>query len=97
MKTNLKKLLYSGVTLMSLGVLAACSSTSSSMTTSSSAATSQTSVATTSNNSTSSDSSSSTIDWSALPTTEVKLSNDGLKITEGGLHLDRFNNCRCDG
>ncbi|MFM0580893.1 hypothetical protein P7J30_02910 [Streptococcus suis] len=48
MKTNLKKLLYSGVTLMSLGVLAACSSTSSSTTTSSSAATSQTSVATTS-------------------------------------------------
>ncbi|HEM4167659.1 carbohydrate-binding domain-containing protein [Streptococcus suis] len=81
MKTNLKKLLYSGVTLMSLGVLAACSSTSSS------AATSQTSVATTSNNSTSSDSSSSTIDWSALPTTEVALSNDGLKITEGGTYI----------
>ncbi|MGC4384840.1 carbohydrate-binding domain-containing protein [Streptococcus suis] len=87
MKTNLKKLLYSGVTLMSLGVLAACSSTSSSTTTSSSAATSQTSVATTSNNSTSSDSSSSTIDWSALPTTEVTLSNDGLKITEGGTYI----------
>ncbi|MEG3258097.1 carbohydrate-binding domain-containing protein [Streptococcus suis] len=87
MKTNLKKLLYSGVTLMSLGVLAACSSTSSSTTTSSSAATSQTSVATTSNNSTSSDSSSSTIDWSALPMTEVKLSNDGLKITEGGTYI----------
>ncbi|HEL2476877.1 TPA: carbohydrate-binding domain-containing protein [Streptococcus suis] len=87
MKTNLKKLLYSGVTLMSLGVLAACSSTSSSTTTSSSAATSQTSVATTSNNSTSSDSSSSTIDWSALPTTEVKLSNDSLKITEGGTYI----------
>ncbi|HEM5082034.1 TPA: carbohydrate-binding domain-containing protein [Streptococcus suis] len=87
MKTNLKKLLYSGVTLMSLGVLAACSSTSSSTTTSNSAATSQTSVATTSNNSTSSDSSSSTIDWSALPTTEVTLSNDGLKITEGGTYI----------
>ncbi|MDW8576005.1 carbohydrate-binding domain-containing protein [Streptococcus suis] len=87
MKTNLKKLLYSGVTLMSLGVLAACSSTSSSTTTSSSAATSQTSVATTSNNSTSSDSSSSSIDWSALPTTEVTLSNDGLKITEGGTYI----------
>ncbi|AIG44240.1 TPA: carbohydrate-binding domain-containing protein [Streptococcus suis] len=87
MKTNLKKLLYSGVTLMSLGVLAACSSTSSSTTTSSSAATSQTSVATISNNSTSSDSSSSTIDWSALPMTEVKLSNDGLKITEGGTYI----------
>ncbi|HFI0226479.1 TPA: carbohydrate-binding domain-containing protein [Streptococcus suis] len=87
MKTNLKKLLYSGVTLMSLGVLAACSSTSSSTTTSSSAATSQTSVATTSNNSTSSDSNSSTIDWSALPTTEVTLSNDGLKITEGGTYI----------
>ncbi|HEL1776317.1 TPA: carbohydrate-binding domain-containing protein [Streptococcus suis] len=87
MKTNLKKLLYSGVTLMSLGVLAACSSTSSSTTTSSSAATSQTSVATTSNNSTSSDSSSSTIDWSAHPTTEVTLSNDGLKITEGGTYI----------
>lgn len=87
MKTNLKKLLYSGVTLMSLGVLAACSSTSSSTATSSSAATSQTSVATTSNNSTSSDSSSSTIDWSALPTTEVTLSNDGLKITEGGTYI----------
>ncbi|MGQ7519906.1 carbohydrate-binding domain-containing protein [Streptococcus suis] len=72
---------------MSLGVLAACSSTSSSTTTSSSAATSQTSVATTSNNSTSSDSSSSTIDWSALPTTEVTLSNDGLKITEGGTYI----------
>ncbi|HEM4952841.1 TPA: carbohydrate-binding domain-containing protein [Streptococcus suis] len=84
MKTNLKKLLYSGVTLMSLGVLAACSSTSSSTTTSSSVATSQT---TTSNNSTSSDSSSSTIDWSALPTTEVTLSNDGLKITEGGTYI----------
>ncbi|HEL2002646.1 TPA: carbohydrate-binding domain-containing protein [Streptococcus suis] len=87
MKTNLKKLLYSGVTLMSLGVLAACSSTSSSTTTSSSAATSQTSVAATSNNSTSSDSNSSTIDWSALPTTEVTLSNDGLKITEGGTYI----------
>ncbi|HEM5324652.1 TPA: carbohydrate-binding domain-containing protein [Streptococcus suis] len=84
MKTNLKKLLYSGVTLMSLGVLAACSSTSSSMTTSSSVATSQT---TTSNNSTSSDSSTSSIDWSALPTTEVTLSNDGLKITEGGTYI----------
>lgn len=87
MKTNLKKLLYSGVTLMSLGVLAACSSTSSSTATSSSAATSQTSVATTSNNSTSSDSSTSSIDWSALPTTEVTLSNDGLKITEGGNYI----------
>ncbi|HEL1830786.1 TPA: carbohydrate-binding domain-containing protein [Streptococcus suis] len=87
MKTNLKKLLYSGVTLMNLGVLAACSSTSSSTTTSSSAATSQTSVATISNNSPSSDSSSSTIDWSALPTTEVTLSNDGLKITEGGTYI----------
>lgn len=72
---------------MSLGVLAACSSTSSSTTTSSSAATSQTSVAATSNNSTSSDSNSSTIDWSALPTTEVALSNDGLKITEGGTYI----------
>ncbi|HFR3383155.1 TPA: carbohydrate-binding domain-containing protein, partial [Streptococcus suis] len=70
-----------------LGVLAACSSTSSSTTTSSSAATSQTSVATISNNSPSSDSSSSTIDWSALPTTEVTLSNDGLKITEGGTYI----------
>lgn len=89
MKTNFKKLLYSGVTLMSIGVLAACSSTSSSTTTSSSAATSQSSVATTSSNSTSSDSSSSSssIDWSALPTTEVTLSNDGLKITEGGTYI----------
>ncbi|WP_105159540.1 carbohydrate-binding domain-containing protein [Streptococcus suis] len=84
MKTNLKKLLYSGVALMSLGVLAACSSTSSS-TTSSSVTTSQSS--TTSSNSTSSDSSSSSIDWSALPTTEVTLSNDGLKITEGGTYI----------
>lgn len=89
MKTNFKKLLYSGVTLMSIGVLAACSSTSSSTTTSSSTATSQSSVATTSSNSTSSDSSSSSssIDWSALPTTEVTLSNDGLKITEGGTYI----------
>nr|WP_242616099.1 carbohydrate-binding domain-containing protein [Streptococcus parasuis] len=56
---------------------------------SSSAATSQSSVATTSSNSTSSDSSSSSssIDWSALPTTEVTLSNDGLKITEGGTYI----------
>ncbi|HFU4000917.1 TPA: carbohydrate-binding domain-containing protein [Streptococcus suis] len=84
MKTNLKKLLYSGVTLMSLGVLAACSSTSSS-TTSSSVTTSQSS--TISSNSTSSDSSSSSIDWSALPTTEVTLSNDGFKITEGGTYI----------
>ncbi|WP_032511642.1 carbohydrate-binding domain-containing protein [Streptococcus suis] len=87
MKTNFKKLLYSGVTLMSIGILVACSSTSSSMTTSSSAATSQSSASTTSSNSTSSDSSSSTIDWSALPTTEVALSNDGLKITEGGTYI----------
>ncbi|MBY4973203.1 carbohydrate-binding domain-containing protein [Streptococcus suis] len=88
MKTNFKKLLYSGVTLMSIGILVACSSTSSSMTTSSSAATSQSSAATTSSNSTSSDSSSSSsIDWSALPTTEVTLSNDGLKITEGGTYI----------
>lgn len=74
---------------MSIGVLAACSSISSSTTTSSSAATSQSSVATTSSNSTSSDSSSSSssIDWSALPTTEVTLSNDGLKITEGGTYI----------
>ncbi|HFI0143235.1 TPA: carbohydrate-binding domain-containing protein [Streptococcus suis] len=86
MKTNLKKLLYSGVTLMSLGVLAACSTASSSTTTSSSVATSQTSVAT-SSSSTSSSSSSSSIDWSALPTTEVTLSNDGLKITEGGTYI----------
>ncbi|MFX3835051.1 carbohydrate-binding domain-containing protein, partial [Streptococcus suis] len=27
------------------------------------------------------------IDWSALPTTEVTLSNDGLKITEGGTYI----------
>ncbi|HFI0803366.1 TPA: carbohydrate-binding domain-containing protein [Streptococcus suis] len=87
MKTNLKKLLYSGVTFMSLGVLAACSTTSSSTTTSSSAATSQTSVATTSNNGSSSNSSSSSIDWSALPSTEVTLPNDGLKITEGGTYI----------
>ena len=89
MKTNFKKLLYSGVTLMSIGVLAACSSTSSSTTTSSSTATSQSSAATTSSDSTSSDSSSSSssIDWSALPTTEVTLSNDGLKITEGGTYI----------
>ncbi|HFI0230767.1 TPA: carbohydrate-binding domain-containing protein [Streptococcus suis] len=86
MKTNLKKLLYSGVTLMSLGVLAACSTASSSTTTSSSVATSQTSVAT-SSSSTSSSSSSSSIDWSVLPTTEVTLSNDGLKITEGGTYI----------
>ncbi|HEM5124012.1 TPA: carbohydrate-binding domain-containing protein [Streptococcus suis] len=86
MKTNLKKLLYSSVTLMSLGVLAACSTASSSTTTSSSVATSQTSVAT-SSSSTSSSSSSSSIDWSALPTTEVTLSNDGLKITEGGTYI----------
>ncbi|HFU3843527.1 TPA: carbohydrate-binding domain-containing protein [Streptococcus suis] len=86
MKTNLKKLLYSGVTLMSLGVLAACSTASSSTTTSSSVVTSQTSVAT-SSSSTSSSSSSSSIDWSALPTTEVTLSNDGLKITEGGTYI----------
>ncbi len=85
MKTNLKKLLYSGVTLMSLGVLAACSTTSSSTTTSSSVTTSQS--ATGSSNSTASDSSSSSIDWSALPTTEVTLSNDGLKITEGGTYI----------
>ncbi|MFX3774611.1 carbohydrate-binding domain-containing protein, partial [Streptococcus suis] len=45
------------------------------------------SVATTSNNSSSSDSNSSTIDWSALTTTEVTLSNDGLKITEGGNYI----------
>ena len=83
MKTNFKKLLYSGVTLMSIGVLAACSSTSSSTTTSSSKATSQSSAATTSSNSTS----SSSIDWSALPTTEVTLSNDGLIITEGGTYI----------
>ena len=73
---------------MSIGVLA-CSSTSSSTTTSSSTATSQSSA----------DqllpaiahlthlSSSSSIDWSALPTTEVTLSNDGLKITEGGTYI----------
>ncbi|HFI0345287.1 TPA: carbohydrate-binding domain-containing protein [Streptococcus suis] len=85
MKTNLKKLLYSGVTLMSLGVLAACSTASSSTTTSSSVTTSQS--ATGSNNSTASNSSSSSIDWSALPTTEVTLSNDGLKITEGGTYI----------
>ena len=52
-------------------------------------------------NSTSSDSSSSSssIDWSALPTTtEVTLSNDGLKITEGGTYIpNRFNNCRYNG
>lgn len=86
MKTNLKKLLYSSVTLMSLGVLAACSTASSSTTTSSSVATSQTSVAT-SSSSTSSSSSSSSIDWSALPTKEVTLSNDGLNITEGGTYI----------
>lgn len=85
MKTNLKKLLYSGVTLMSLGVLAACSTTSSSTTTSSSVTTSQS--ATGSSNSTASNSSSSSIDWSALPSTEVTLSNDGLKITEGGTYI----------
>lgn len=85
MKTNLKKLLYSGVTLMSLGVLAACSTASSSTTTSSSATTSQTT--TTSGDTTSSNSSSSSIDWSALPTQEVTLSNDGLKITEGGTYI----------
>ncbi|WP_105118281.1 carbohydrate-binding domain-containing protein [Streptococcus suis] len=87
MKTNLKKLLYSGVTLMSLGVLAACSTASSSTTTSSSATTSQTNVASTTSNGNSSTSSTSSIDWSALPTTEVTLSNDGLNITEGGTYI----------
>ncbi|HEL9633718.1 TPA: carbohydrate-binding domain-containing protein [Streptococcus suis] len=87
MKTNLKKLLYSGVTLMSLGVLAACSTASSSTTTSSSATTSQTNVASTTSNGNSSTSSTSSIDWSALPTKEVTLSNDGLNITEGGTYI----------
>ncbi|HFR3538657.1 TPA: carbohydrate-binding domain-containing protein [Streptococcus suis] len=87
MKTNLKKLLYSGVTLMSLGVLAACSTASSSTTTSSSATTSQTNVASTTSNGNSSTSNTSSIDWSALPTKEVTLSNDGLNITEGGTYI----------
>ncbi|NQJ70770.1 carbohydrate-binding domain-containing protein [Streptococcus suis] len=87
MKTNLKKLLYSGVTLMSLGVLVACSTASSSTTTSSSATTSQTNVASTASNGTSSTSNTSSIDWSALPTKEVTLSNDGLNITEGGTYI----------
>lgn len=87
MKTNLKKLLYSGVTLMSLGVLAACSTASSSTTTSSSVTTSQTNVASTTSNGTSSTSNTYSIDWSALPTKEVTLSNDGLNITEGGTYI----------
>ncbi|HEL1639322.1 TPA: carbohydrate-binding domain-containing protein [Streptococcus suis] len=86
MKTSkpMKKWLYSTITLFSISVLAACSTTSSATSNSSSATTSS-SVVTTSSASTTDTSSS--IDWSALPTTEVTLSNDGLKITEGGTYI----------
>lgn len=77
----MKKWLCSTATLLSIGVLAACSATNA---TNNSAATSS-SVVTTSNAST--HDTTSSIDWSTLPTTEVTLSNDGLKITEGGTYI----------
>ena len=82
MKTNLKKLAYSGLTVLSIGVLAACSSAASSKTSSSSAT-----VTNTSNTSSSSSSTSSSVDWSSLPTTEVSLTDEGLTITEGGTYI----------
>ena len=84
MKTTLKKLAYSGLTVLTIGVLAACSSTSSSSTSSSS---SSATVTNTSNNSSTSSSTSSSVDWSSLPTTEVSLTNEGLTITEGGTYI----------
>ncbi|HFH9836951.1 TPA: carbohydrate-binding domain-containing protein [Streptococcus suis] len=79
----MKKWLYSTITLFSISVLAACSTATNN---SSSSGTTSSTAVTTSNTSATSDTSSS-IDWSALPTTEVTLSNDGLKITEGGTYV----------
>ncbi|MBL6537595.1 carbohydrate-binding domain-containing protein [Streptococcus suis] len=83
---SLKKWIYSAVTIVSIGVLAACSSTTSSTTSSSSSG----QVVTASSSSLASSSSSestSSIDWSALPTTEVGLTDEGLTITEGGTYV----------
>ncbi|MGT2951024.1 hypothetical protein BU202_06985 [Streptococcus cuniculi] len=74
---NVKTVLVSSVTLLSLTLLAACSTASgqSSMSTQSSQ------VARTANKS------SSTMDWNSLPTKEVTLTNDGLTITEAGTYV----------
>ena len=82
MKTNLKKLAYSGLTMLTIGVLTACSSTSNSASTGSVLAS-----VTDSSSSSSSDSGISSVDWSSLPTKEVSLTNEGLTITEGGTYI----------
>ncbi|MBO4108182.1 carbohydrate-binding domain-containing protein [Streptococcus suis] len=83
---SLKKWIYSAVTIMSIGVLAACSSTTSSTTSSSTSGQVSTASSSSSTSSSSSESTSS-IDWSALPTTEVSLTDEGLTITEGGTYV----------
>ncbi|MDG3132827.1 carbohydrate-binding domain-containing protein [Streptococcus suis] len=85
LKINFKQLLFSSVTLFSIGVLAACSSGSG--TTKTLASKTDNQSLTTSASNTNVASGVGSIDWSALPTKEVTLSNEGLTITEGGTYV----------
>lgn len=73
--------LICGLTLM---VTAACSSQTSASQATTTTTTNQTTGATSSNTSTTS---AADIDWSALPTTDVTLSDEGLTITEAGTYI----------
>lgn len=84
MKTKTKKLLASGIALLTIATLAACSSAQGQTQTSKTITSSQ---VTTTNSSTSNTASTSSIDWSSLPSQEVTLSDEGLTITEGGTYI----------
>lgn len=78
-----KTFLLSSITLLTTGILMACSSQETiSQTTSQSSVT-----ATNSNQVSNSQNSSSSFDWTSLPTTEVALTDAGLTITEAGTYI----------
>lgn len=86
MKNNIKKSILTGVTFLSLGLLAACSTPASSNL--NSQQTTQTTQTTNSQISNLQDVKlSSSIDWTSLPTKNITLSNETLNITEGGTYV----------
>ncbi|MGT2666248.1 carbohydrate-binding domain-containing protein [Streptococcus rifensis] len=88
--TRFKRLSYGLICGLTLLVTAACSSQSSaSQATIASSTTTTSSQTATSSDTTSNTSTTSAadIDWSALPTTEVTLTDEGLTITEAGTYV----------
>lgn len=75
---QLKKILVSSVTLLSMSLLVACSTATGQSSTSTQTSQVATSLATTA---------SSELDWDSLPTKEVTLTNEGLTITEAGTYI----------